>query len=70
MTRRHPDTAFVDNERDADALDALADLDSPRADTWLAALTDDFAASAAALDAGPHFPHDNLAKLPRITTPE
>ena len=65
MTRRHPDSALIDTERDADALEALADLDSPHADAWLAALTDDFAASAAALDAGPHFPHDNLAKLRR-----
>ncbi len=65
MTRRHPDTALIDTARDADALEALADLDSPRADAWLAALTDDFAEGAAALDAGPHFPHDNLATLRR-----
>ncbi|MEI5995685.1 acyl-CoA/acyl-ACP dehydrogenase [Paraburkholderia bengalensis] len=65
MTRRHPDTALIDTARDADALEALADLDSPRADAWLAALTDGFAEGAAALDAGPHFPHDNLATLRR-----
>ncbi|WP_109479851.1 acyl-CoA dehydrogenase family protein [Paraburkholderia sp. C35] len=65
MTRRHPDTTLLETERDADALEALADLDSSRADAWLAVLTDEFAASAAALDAGPHFPHDNLARLRR-----
>ncbi|MBN3765598.1 acyl-CoA dehydrogenase family protein [Burkholderia sp. Ac-20365] len=65
MTRRHPDTAPVDAGHDTDALEALADLDSPRADAWLTALTNEFAAGAAALDAGPHFPHDNLAKLRR-----
>jgi alkylation response protein AidB-like acyl-CoA dehydrogenase len=65
MTRRHPDTAHIDTARDADALEALADLDSPRADAWLAALTDEFAVGAAALDAGPQFPHDNLATLRR-----
>jgi alkylation response protein AidB-like acyl-CoA dehydrogenase len=65
MTSRHPEPALADVERDADALDALADLDSPRADAWLAALTNDFAAGAAALDAGPGFPHDNLARLRR-----
>ncbi|QCP54225.1 acyl-CoA dehydrogenase [Trinickia violacea] len=62
MTRRHPDSALADVERDAVALEALADLDHPRADAWLAALTDEFSASAAALDAGPIFPHDNLAR--------
>jgi alkylation response protein AidB-like acyl-CoA dehydrogenase len=65
MTRRHPDTALIDTDRDADALEALSDLDSPCADAWLAALTGAFAAGAAALDAGPHFPHDNLAALRR-----
>ncbi|MBP0592953.1 acyl-CoA/acyl-ACP dehydrogenase [Paraburkholderia sp. LEh10] len=65
MTRRHPDTALIDTARDANALEALADLDSPRADAWLAALTNEFAVGAAALDAGPHFPHDNLATLRR-----
>ncbi|ACC74311.1 hypothetical protein Bphy_5228 [Paraburkholderia phymatum STM815] len=64
-TRRHPDSALADVERDADALEALADLDSPPADAWLAALTADFSAGAAALDAGPLFPHDNLARLRR-----
>ncbi|MDQ7976801.1 acyl-CoA dehydrogenase family protein [Paraburkholderia sp. SARCC-3016] len=54
-----------DLERDANALDALADLDSPRAAAWLGELTSTFAASAAGLDAGPHFPHDNLALLRR-----
>lgn len=43
----------------------LADLDSPNADRWLAALTEEFAATAAELDAGPIFPHDNLARLKR-----
>ena len=65
MTGRHPDSALADVERDAAALEALADLDHPRADVWLAALTREFAASAAALDAGPIFPHDNLARLRR-----
>jgi alkylation response protein AidB-like acyl-CoA dehydrogenase len=65
MTRPPPDTALVDVERDADALAALADLDSEAATTWLAALSEAFAEGAAALDAGPHFPHDNLARLRR-----
>ncbi|MBV8626722.1 MAG: acyl-CoA/acyl-ACP dehydrogenase [Paraburkholderia sp.] len=65
MTSRHPDTALLEFERDADALEALADLDHPRADAWLAALTAEFAAGAAALDAGPEFPHANLARLRR-----
>src|SRR5262249_8296598 len=50
---------------DGDALEALADLDSPQADAWLAALTAEFSAGAAALDAGPSFPHENLARLRR-----
>lgn len=65
MTIRHPDIPLVDTERDAEALAALEDLDSPRADAWLAALTDTFAAGAAALDAGPRFPYENLARLRR-----
>ncbi|WP_085485313.1 acyl-CoA dehydrogenase family protein [Paraburkholderia susongensis] len=65
MTSRHPDNALAEVERDADALDALADLDSPGATAWLDALTREFAAGAAALDAGPAFPHDNLARLRR-----
>src|SRR5258705_5308852 len=65
MTSRHPDTALIEVEADASALDALQDLDSSRADEWLSALTADFAAGAAALDQGPHFPHDNLARLRR-----
>lgn len=65
MTSRHPDTALAEVERDAAALDALADLDSARTDAWLTALTEEFAAGAAALDAGPAFPHDNLARLRR-----
>ncbi|WP_322054990.1 acyl-CoA dehydrogenase family protein [Paraburkholderia bannensis] len=75
MTHRPPDTVLGaadraaqrqhDSERDADALQALADLDSPAAQAWLGALSEDFARGAAALDAGPHFPHDNLARLRR-----
>ncbi|MCC8402683.1 acyl-CoA/acyl-ACP dehydrogenase [Paraburkholderia sp. MMS20-SJTN17] len=65
MTSRHPEPALADVERDAVALDALADLDSPRADAWLDALTRDFADGAAALDAGPGFPHENLGRLRR-----
>ncbi|WP_321817675.1 MULTISPECIES: acyl-CoA dehydrogenase family protein [unclassified Paraburkholderia] len=75
MTHRPPDTVLGaadraaqrqhDRERDADALQALADLDSPAAQAWLGALSEDFARGAAALDAGPHFPHDNLARLRR-----
>ncbi|MFT4063978.1 acyl-CoA dehydrogenase family protein [Paraburkholderia sp.] len=65
MTSRHPDHALAEVERDAAALEALADLDSPRAAAWLDALTHEFAAGAAALDAGPVFPHDNLARLRR-----
>ncbi|TDV19475.1 acyl-CoA dehydrogenase family protein [Paraburkholderia caballeronis] len=65
MTRRHPDHALDDVERDAEALAALRDLDSADAQRWLAALTTDFAAGAAELDAGPHFPHGNLARLRR-----
>ncbi|MGF6602617.1 alkylation response protein AidB-like acyl-CoA dehydrogenase [Paraburkholderia sp. GAS448] len=63
MTSRHPDTALLDIERDAEALDALRDLDSSRADKWLTALTAEFAAGAAELDRGPHFPHHNLSRL-------
>ncbi|MCC8391502.1 acyl-CoA/acyl-ACP dehydrogenase [Paraburkholderia sp. MMS20-SJTR3] len=63
MTSRLPDTALAGTERDAAALDALADLDSPRAAAWLDALSRDFAAGAAALDADASFPHDNLARL-------
>ncbi|TKC92559.1 acyl-CoA dehydrogenase [Trinickia terrae] len=63
MTSRHPGNALLEVARDADALEALADLDSPRAAAWLASLTQEFAATAAALDAGPLFPHDNLARL-------
>ena len=59
MTVRHPPTAL----QDPIALDALADLDSTAADQWLAALTQDFAASAGALDREAIFPHDNLARL-------
>ena len=59
MTVRHPPTAL----QDPIALDALADLDSTTADQWLAALTQDFAASAGALDRDAIFPHDNLARL-------
>jgi len=65
MTSRHPDSALADVERDGDALEALADLDSAQADAWLAALTAEFSAGAAALDAGPSFPHENLARLRR-----
>lgn len=65
MTSRQPDSALADVERDAAALQALADLDSPQADAWLDALTADFAATAAELDAGPAFPHGNLARLRR-----
>ncbi|KXU85431.1 acyl-CoA dehydrogenase [Paraburkholderia monticola] len=65
MTSRPPDNALAETERDAAALDALADLDSPRAAAWLDALTREFAANSAALDAGPLFPHDNLARLRR-----
>jgi alkylation response protein AidB-like acyl-CoA dehydrogenase len=59
MTIRHPPAAL----QDPIALDALADLDSTAADEWLAALTQDFAASAGALDRDAIFPHDNLAQL-------
>jgi alkylation response protein AidB-like acyl-CoA dehydrogenase len=65
MTSRHPDPVLVDANRDAVALDALADLDSSHATAWLDTLTDDFAAGAAALDAGPGFPHENIARLRR-----
>ncbi|MGF6724280.1 alkylation response protein AidB-like acyl-CoA dehydrogenase [Paraburkholderia sp. GAS41] len=65
MTSRPPDTAFDDLERDAVALHALAELDSPHADAWLKTLTDEFAAGAAALDSTSAFPHDNLARLRR-----
>ena len=69
MTSRHPDTALSDierdAERDADALSALADLDSAQAERWLSSLTAEFASGAAALDEGPHFPHENLARLRR-----
>jgi alkylation response protein AidB-like acyl-CoA dehydrogenase len=59
MTVRHPDTDLQDQA----ALDALADLDSAAADKWLAALTQEFAATAGALDRDAIFPHDNLARL-------
>ena len=59
MTVRHPHTAL----QDPSAIDALADLDSAAADKWLVALTQDFAASAGALDRDTLFPHDNLARL-------
>lgn len=59
MNVRHPPTAL----RDPIALNALADLDSTAADQWLAALTQDFAASAGLLDRDAIFPHDNLARL-------
>ncbi len=65
MTSRHPDTAPLDIARDLAALEALRDLDSSDADRWLAGLTAEFAAGAADLDGGPHFPHDNLARLRR-----
>lgn len=65
MTSRLPDNSLADAERDATALAALANLDSPQADAWLDTLTADFAATAAELDAGPRFPHDNLARLRR-----
>jgi hypothetical protein len=77
MTSRHPDSNLIVPEhnpkhhstraagRDPVAVSALADLDSERADRWLASLTAEFAAGAAALDQGPHFPHDNLARLRR-----
>jgi alkylation response protein AidB-like acyl-CoA dehydrogenase len=59
MTVRHPHTALQDPIASA----ALADLDSPAADQWLAALTQEFAATAGALDRDALFPHDNLARL-------
>jgi len=65
MTSRHSDNTLADAARDATALAALADLDSPQADAWLDALTAEFAATAAELDAGAAFPHDNLARLRR-----
>jgi len=65
MTSRQPDSVLIDVDRDVDALEALANLDSPQADAWLATLTAGFSAGAAALDAGPLFPHDNLARLRR-----
>jgi alkylation response protein AidB-like acyl-CoA dehydrogenase len=69
MNSRLPDTAIPhltgNVEPDAEARAALADLDSDRARQWLNSLTDKFAAGAAALDQGPHFPHDNLATLQR-----
>ncbi|SDB92938.1 acyl-CoA dehydrogenase family protein [Paraburkholderia lycopersici] len=65
MTHRPPEAALADTERDASALAALADLDSDAAASWLADLTDAFARGAAALDAGPLFPHENLACLRR-----
>jgi alkylation response protein AidB-like acyl-CoA dehydrogenase len=65
MTRPPPDTLLAEVERDASALHALADLDSDAAASWLADLTATFARGAAALDAGPHFPHENLAHLRR-----
>ncbi|HTR05144.1 MAG TPA: acyl-CoA dehydrogenase family protein [Paraburkholderia sp.] len=63
MTRRHPDTLLAEVERDASALAALTDLDSDAAASWLADLSAEFSLGAAALDAGPHFPHTNLARL-------
>ncbi|MDE1182400.1 acyl-CoA dehydrogenase family protein [Paraburkholderia sp.] len=70
MTSRLPDAAVFDavppNAAPDDAArDALRDLDSERADAWLATLTTHFADGAAHLDSGPHFPHDNLARLRR-----
>lgn len=73
MTHRPPETVLAqaqeaehhDAKRDSEVLAALADLDSPAAHAWLAQLSTDFARGAAALDAGPHFPHDNLARLRR-----
>jgi alkylation response protein AidB-like acyl-CoA dehydrogenase len=65
MTNRPPDTALSDVERDLDALDALENLDSDRADQWLVELSAEFAAGAAALDQESNFPHDNLARLRR-----
>lgn len=65
MTHRPPAAALADLERDPEALAALADLDSDAAAAWLADLSDEFARGAAALDAGPLFPHANLARLRR-----
>ncbi|WP_043288234.1 acyl-CoA dehydrogenase family protein [Paraburkholderia oxyphila] len=65
MTHRPPETVLAGVERDPGALAALADLDSDAAACWLADLSAEFARGAAALDAGPHFPHDNLARLRR-----
>lgn len=65
MTSRPPEAVFVDIERDADALRSLADLDSPSAHAWLAALTAAFDADAAALDEASQFPYANLATLRR-----
>ena len=65
MTSRPPQAALVDVERDADALLALADLDSPHAHAWLDALTTRFDSGAAALDDAAQFPYDNLATLRR-----
>ncbi|QBQ99501.1 acyl-CoA dehydrogenase family protein [Paraburkholderia pallida] len=65
MTHRPPETVLADVERDPGALAALADLDSDAAASWLADLSAEFARGAATLDAGPHFPHDNLARLRR-----
>lgn len=69
MNSRLPDTVLPDIERsfepDHAARSALEDLDGDRAGQWLDALTKEFAAGAAALDQGPQFPHDNLARLRR-----
>jgi alkylation response protein AidB-like acyl-CoA dehydrogenase len=63
--RAAPTPASAPDHIDARARLALADLDSPAADTWLAALTQRFAASAAELDRDARFPHANLAYLRR-----
>lgn len=62
MNSRHP-AIGSGAQPDEAALDALADLDSPAADTWLAALTASFAQSAGELDRAALFPHANLARL-------
>jgi alkylation response protein AidB-like acyl-CoA dehydrogenase len=65
MTHRPPDTALAEIERDANTQATLADLDTDAAQAWLDALSARFAQGAAELDAGPHFPHENLAYLRR-----
>ncbi|PLZ03599.1 acyl-CoA dehydrogenase [Burkholderia sp. WAC0059] len=65
MTHPPSDENFTDTARDAGAIAALRDLDSAEATRWLDALTVEFAASAAELDRGPHFPYANLARLRR-----